>query len=84
LDSTELAQLQSMVRSRSIPAALRARGDRIGERRRGTEPQDRGAPGLHNATVGKWRCRFIERRLSGLYDELRPGSGRSMTSGWPN
>lgn len=26
-----------------------------------------------NATVGKWRTRFIERRLDGLYDEPRVG-----------
>ena len=29
--------------------------------------------GYTNATVGKWRRRFMERRISGLYDELRPG-----------
>ena len=47
LDSAELAQLQSMVRSRSIPAALRARADRIGEREWGAEQPYRCAPGLH-------------------------------------
>jgi putative transposase len=31
-----------------------------------------------NATVGKWRHCFLQRRLAGLYDELRPGSPRSI------
>src|SRR5260370_31902504 len=29
--------------------------------------------------VGKWRRRFVEKRLNGLFDEARPGPPRSIT-----
>jgi transposase len=32
-----------------------------------------------NATVGKWRTRFITRRLEGLYDEPRVGAPRTVS-----
>lgn len=32
-----------------------------------------------NATVGKWRQRFIEQRLAGLYDEPRVGAPRTIS-----
>jgi transposase len=31
-------------------------------------------------TVGKWRARFLEARLEGLYDEPRPGAPRKVTA----
>jgi putative transposase len=31
------------------------------------------------ATVGNWRQRFIEFRIQGLYDELRPGRPRTIS-----
>ncbi len=79
LNAAERAQLQSMMRSRSIPAALQARAQ-IVLAIAGGEPNSRIAARLRytNATVGNWRRRFIERRISGLYDELRPGKPRSI------
>jgi len=34
--------------------------------------------GVHAKTVSKWRRRFLERRLTGLLDEPRPGAPRSV------
>jgi transposase len=35
--------------------------------------------GIWPQTVGKWRRRFVERRLEGLLDEPRPGAPRKIT-----
>jgi transposase len=34
--------------------------------------------GVNRTTVGKWRNRFVERRLEGLHDEPRPGVPRKF------
>src|SRR6266480_2535449 len=79
LAQAEREQLQSMVRSRSIPAALVARA-RIVLSCAAGEPNSSVADRmeLSHATVGKWRRRFLERRINGLYDELRPGKPRTI------
>jgi putative transposase len=79
LTPEEQSQLQSFARSRSLPAALTMRAKLILACATGasnSEISERLQIG--KATVGKWRRRFIDRRLSGLYDELRPGKPRSI------
>jgi transposase len=66
-------------RSRSAPAV--ARRARIvlacarGQDNKTVARQLRVTP----ATVGKWRSRFLQNRLEGLYDEPRPGAPRTIT-----
>ena len=35
--------------------------------------------GVHPNVVGKWRARFVEDRLAGLFDEPRPGVARQIS-----
>lgn len=79
LSDEERAQLESFARSRSLPAALglRARivlGSAAGE----TNTEIAARLRLAKSTVGKWRSSFIERRIAGLYDDVRPGPPRSI------
>jgi transposase len=79
LSESERAQLSSIARSRSMPAALTLRARLVLACAAGT-PNNIVAQRLAvaEATVGKWRRRFVARRISGLYDELRPGRPRSI------
>ena len=79
LSEGERSQLQSFVRSRSLPAAQSTRARIIlssadGESNKVIAKQ----LGITQATVGKWRSRFIERRIAGLYDDVRPGAPRTI------
>jgi putative transposase len=79
LSEAEQAQLVSMARSRSIPAALVTRA-RVVLAAAAGEPNSQIAERMQitRGTAGKWRRRFIERRINGLYDELRPGKPRTI------
>ncbi len=79
LSDDERSQLQSFARSRSLPAALSGRARVVLSSADG-EPNTSIAERLKltKATVGKWRTRFIERRIAGLYDDIRPGAPRTI------
>lgn len=75
----ERAQLTAFARSRSLPASLSMRAHIVlssadGEVNSSIAERLK----LTNATVGKWRRRFIERRIVGLYDDVRPGPPRTI------
>jgi len=79
LSDDERAQLESFARSRSLPSALSLRARIVlssanGEANNSIAERLR----LHKATVGKWRANFIEHRIAGLYDDVRPGPPRSI------
>jgi len=85
LTDEERSQLQSFARSRSLPAALSNRA-RIVLNSADVEPNKAIAERLRltKATVGKWRTRFIERRIPGLYDDVRTGKPRTSALSAPN
>ena len=76
----ERKQLESIARSRSVPAALNQRAKIVLACAVGTPNSDVAQRfRISRPTVGKWRSRFIEKRIVGLYDELRPGAPRSIS-----
>jgi len=71
---------KAMASSRSLPAGLVSRARIILLSASGkTNLQIARQMGLTNATVGKWRRRFLEQDVSGLHDELRPGRPRPIS-----
>src|SRR6185369_1190508 len=78
LSEAERAELMSMARSRSLPAALalRARIVLEGEDKASTDVAQE--LGVNRGTVTRWRGRYVRHRVAGLYDELRPGRPRTV------
>lgn len=74
-------QLESYRNSRSLPHGLVRRAELILLAAGGWPNAAIGAAlGLSSATVGKWRKRFLESGIEGLYDEWRPGRPRTLTN----
>jgi len=80
LSAEQRAQLESMASSRSLPAGLVTRVRIVLLSAAGKMNQEIAQQlGLTNATVGKWRRRFVEQGVAGLHDELRPGRPRPIS-----
>src|SRR6202521_322754 len=80
LSPEQRAQLESMASSRSLPAGLVTRVRIVLLSAAGKMNQQIARQlGLSNATVGKWRRRFLEQGMAGVHDELRPGRPRPIS-----
>src|SRR6266498_4432572 len=80
LSPEQRAQLESMASSRSLPAGLVTRVRIVLLSAAGKMNQQIARQlGLTNATVGKWRRRFVEQGVAGLHDELRHGRPRPIS-----
>lgn len=79
LSEAERNQLESFARSRSLPGGLANRVRIVLLSAEGVTNKEIAARlGVSQPTVGKWRKRFLEQRLEGLHDELRPGRPRTL------
>ena len=79
LTEEERTQLESYVRSRSMPNGLTTRFRIILLAADGfTNKEISEKVNLSRPSVGKWRKRYSEKSLEGLHDELRPGRPRTV------
>jgi Helix-turn-helix domain len=79
LSAQERAQMQGIANARALPHGLVRRVQSVlasadGEANSAIAKR----MGLTNATVGKWRQRYLENGIEGLHDELRAGRPRSF------
>jgi transposase len=80
LSPSERATLQGLARRRKTAQAVALRARILLACSPGkTDKEVAEELGVTRLTVGKWRRRFLERRLDGLYDEPRPGAPRRIT-----
>lgn len=80
LTDDERKLLQSFARKRKAHAAMSLRAKIVLRCADGIDNIDVAEElGISNNTVGKWRKRFVEQRLDGLFDEPRVGRPRSVS-----
>ena len=80
LSAAEQQELQRLERRRTTAQALALRARIVlacAEGRSNTEVAQRCR--VTRPTVGKWRRRYVERRMDGLFDEPRPGHPRTVS-----
>ena len=77
LSEQQRAQLESFASSRSLPHAQVERAKIVLKAAQGMQNiQIAEQLSTTRETVGKWRKRFVDEGIEGLYDELRPGRPR--------
>lgn len=80
LSEVERAALDQMRRRGSIGASMKLRATIVTMCAEGRDSVDVAEDlGITQQTVGKWRRRFLDRRLDGLFDEPRVGRPRTVT-----
>ncbi len=79
LSVSERRELESLARRRKTAQGLARRARIVLAAAAGLENKQIARElGATKDTVGKWRRRFAEQRLDGLYDEPRPGAPRTI------
>jgi transposase len=77
---TERSELEALARRRKTAQAFALRARIVLACAEGQSNTAVAAKlGVSLPTVGKWRRRFVERRMEGLYDEPRSGAPRTVT-----
>lgn len=80
LEEEQLAQLNAISASRSLPHGLVVRAKIVLMAASGTSNSDIAKRlGMSKPSVGKWRARFLQSGIQGLHEELRPGRPRTIT-----
>jgi transposase len=79
LSDEEQLELQGLAARRKTAQALALRARIVLACAEGSQNKDVAANlSVDKATVGKWRRRFVERRMDGLHDEPRSGAPRTI------